>query len=165
MESLARLGIDFWSFFLYLLNFGIIVFLVGKFLTKPVLKMIRERRETIEGNLEAAERLKKELVEQREKMEKENERLKTEVEEQMRKLHAQIDARRKQAESEIEARKVKMLEEIQKVMDKEKAELQATVRSEVVALVEKMVLSIVHNKVPKEVIAESTKDAWEMYKR
>ena len=165
MESLARLGIDLSSMLLYVVNFGVIVLLLAKFFTKPVLAMIENRKKMISDNINSAEKLKEELMKQREKMEKEKEDLRVQVEEEMKKFHQEIDQRRREAEAEIDLRKAKMLEDIQKVMNDEKVNLQASVQKELMALVEKMVLHIVHNKVPSAVIEESTQEAWKLYKR
>lgn len=165
MESLGRLGIDFSSLLLYVVNFGVIVLLLAKFFTKPVLEMMEKRKKVIATNVYEAEELKQELIKQREMMMKEKEELKSQVEDEMKKMHQSIDQRRKDAEAEIDSRKTKMLEDVQKVVNEEKATLQASVQKEMMALVEKMVLHIVHNKVSKDVVAKSTEEAWKLYKR
>jgi len=165
MESLGRLGIDVWSLLVYAVNLGLIVFILAKFFTKPLLDAIDKRRNQISDNINEAERFKNELVKQKDLMEKEKEALRAKVEEEMRTFNLSIDKRKKDAEAEIEASKAKMLADIKRVMDEEKANLQANVKKEVAALVEKMVLYIVNNKIPREVVEDSTKDAWNLYKR
>ena len=165
MESLGRLGIDLSSLLLYAVNFGVIVLLLAKFFTKPVLEMMEKRKKVIATNVHEAEELKEELIKQRELMKKEKEELKAQVEEEMKKMHQEIDQRRRDAETEIDTRKAKMLEDVQKVMNEEKANLQMSVQKEMMALVEKMVLHIVHNKVSNDVVAESTEEAWKLYTR
>lgn len=50
-------GLVFWM----TLSFLIIVFLLGKFAWKPILKAIKEREDTIQNALEAADRAKEEM--------------------------------------------------------------------------------------------------------
>ena len=50
-------GLVFWT----TLSFLLILFLLGKFAWKPILKSIKEREDTIQDALEAAERAKDEM--------------------------------------------------------------------------------------------------------
>ncbi|MCA9373821.1 MAG: ATP synthase F0 subunit B [Candidatus Gracilibacteria bacterium] len=165
MESLGRLGIDISALLLYAVNFGIVVLVLGKFFTKPVIEMMEKRRKVISDNVGEAEKLKEELVKAREKMAQEKQEMQTRMEEEMKRLHQEIEQKRKDADAEIDAKKAKMIEDVKHVVSEEKANLKAGVQKEVLSLVEKMVLHIVHNKVPKEVIEESTQEAWKLYKQ
>lgn len=165
MESLGRLGIDITSLLIYAVNFGLIVFVVGKFFTKPVIEMMEKRRKVIADNVGEAEKLKEELVKAREAMAKEKQEMQSKMDEEMKKMNQEIEQKRKDADAEIDAKKAKMIEDVKKVVNEEKASLKAGVQKEVLSLVEKMVLHIVHNKVPKDVIEESTQEAWKLYKQ
>ncbi len=165
MESLARLGIDLWSLLLYAVNFGLVVFLVAKFLTKPMLKMLDERRNTIKKNIEEAEELRQEMAKQREKMEKEKEKMQASLAEELSKSRKEIDEKRKAAEAEIDAKKSKMLEEVKTIIDQEKANIIGSAEKEVLKLMQKVVMHVVSNQVPEDVVKKSVDSAWNQYKK
>ena len=53
-----HIGLVFWM----TLSFGIVVWILGKFAWKPIMKALKEREESIEGALKAAERAKEEMA-------------------------------------------------------------------------------------------------------
>lgn len=55
MELLDKLGIDWRLFVAQLINFGILLAVLYKFLYKPVLKLLQERSQKIENGLKNAE--------------------------------------------------------------------------------------------------------------
>lgn len=52
------LGLLFWM----LLTFSIILFILGKFAWKPILKSLKDREESIEGALRSADKVKEEMA-------------------------------------------------------------------------------------------------------
>jgi F0F1-type ATP synthase membrane subunit b/b' len=64
-------------------------------------------------------------------------------------MNATRTAMMQKAEAEIEARKTAMVKEVEE---------------ELLVLIKKIVLDIVRNKVPEEVVQSSVKDAWKHYK-
>jgi len=53
-----NIGLLFWM----TLSFGILLFILGKYAWKPVMKMIKEREKTIEEALQSAEKTKQEMA-------------------------------------------------------------------------------------------------------
>ncbi|MFA4852777.1 MAG: F0F1 ATP synthase subunit B [Bacteroidales bacterium] len=53
-----HIGLIFWM----TLSFAIVLFILGKFAWKPIMKMLREREESIENALRAAEKAKEEMT-------------------------------------------------------------------------------------------------------
>lgn len=161
MEGLSKLGIDFWSILIYILNTGLLLFVLTFVLYKPILKFLDERRRQIKSSVEEAQNLKEELnkksAEVHEAMQKAEMKLKQEMEnlrkyteEKRLELTAEMDKARREllarAEEEITRRKTEILQ------DAEQAMLQ---------LIKKIVLHIVKNKVPEEVVEDSIKSAWQ----
>lgn len=165
MESLARLGIDLNSLLLYAVNFGLIVLAVWYFFSKPILRILDERRNLIDGNIKEAEKLKAEMIKEREKMADEKKKFEEKLESEMKKLHAELADKRKSQDAELELKRAKMLEEVRAVIDEEKKNLQKGVKKEILALVQKMVLHIVANKVPADVVEMSVSEAWKSYNK
>ncbi len=61
MEILSKLGIDWKLLLAQIVNFAILLFLLKKFLYKPLLTMLNTRRETIEKSLEQAKSIEDEM--------------------------------------------------------------------------------------------------------
>ncbi|MDP3245093.1 MAG: F0F1 ATP synthase subunit B [bacterium] len=61
MELLSKLGIDWRLLIAQLINFLILLFVLYKFLYKPVLKMLQDRTTRIENSLADAQRIEKEI--------------------------------------------------------------------------------------------------------
>ena len=164
MESLARLGIDLWSLLLYAVNFGLVVLLIAKFLTKPILKVLDERKLQIKKNVEEAEKLREVMAEQQKKMEVEKAEMQAQLHAELAQSKKEIDEKRKTAETEIEAKKAKMLAEVKLIIEEEKAGLMAQAEADILKLMQKIVLHIVSNKIPGDVVKESVTESWKQYK-
>lgn len=57
------LGIDFRSLIFQLVNFSILIFILGKLLYRPIVRMLDSRREAIKKSMEDTEKIKRELSE------------------------------------------------------------------------------------------------------
>jgi F-type H+-transporting ATPase subunit b len=66
MEALHNLGIDFKVMIAQIINFGILVFILVKFLYRPILKALDDRRKKIKTSLEQAADIEKKHTEAKE---------------------------------------------------------------------------------------------------
>lgn len=164
MESLARLGIDLWSLLLYAVNFGLVILIVAKYLTKPILKVLDERKNQIKKNIEEAEKLREEMARHQEKMEQEKSAMQAKLHEELSKSKKEIEEKRKAVEAEIEAKKSKMLADVKAVIEEEKRTIMANAQADILKLMQKIVLHIVSNKIPADVVSESVTESWKQYK-
>ena len=62
-EFITHFGIDWKLFLAQIVNFSVILFVLRKFAYQPILKMLTQRRETIEGGLEMRAQAEKNLKE------------------------------------------------------------------------------------------------------
>ncbi len=164
MESLARLGIDLWSLLLYAVNFGLVILIVAKYLTKPLLKVLDERRGQIKKNIEEAEKLREEMARHQKKMEQERSDMQAKLHEELSKSKKEIEEKRKAVEAEIEAKKTKMLADVKAIIEEEKRTIMASAQADILKLMQKIVLHIVSNKIPADVVSASVTESWEQYK-
>ena len=164
MESLGRLGIDLRSLLLYAVNFGIVVFLVARYLTGPLLKALDERRNQIKKNLDEADELKTEMEKQRKMMESERNEMREKLQQELGETKKSLEEKRKAAEAEIDAKKAKMVEEVKGVIAGEKAGLVKSVEGDILKMVQRMITHIVSEDLPKETIEKSVTKAWEKFK-
>lgn len=165
MDIFSKLGINFHSILVYVVNFGILVALIAYFLTGPILKMIDDRRKKIEDNLNEAENIKAEFVKEKEKQHTEKELLKSEMEKELADLKKDMDEKRRTQEEAIEAKKSRMMEEINKFVDEEKQNIVKNAEKQVLELIEKVVLHVVSNKIPKKDVQESVQEAWSSFNK
>lgn len=113
----------FWS----LLSFGILFFLLKKYAFPPILETLEEREKKIRGDIESAEKLKKEAVAIREELEKElkgaHDKAKTIVqmatseakkiqEKSLEETQAKIKQMQNEMEREIETSRNKLMAEV-----------------------------------------------------
>lgn len=160
MEGLLKLGIDPWNILLYLVNTGLLLGVLTYVLYKPILKFLDERRKQIQNSLEEAQILKEELDKKsmeaeeisrcaEEKLKAEMENLRKFTEEKRLELAAEMETARRELLAKTDAEILRRKQEILK--DAEKATMD---------LIKKIVLHIVQNKVPSDVVDASIKEAW-----
>jgi len=100
------IGLLFWM----TITFGTVLFILGKFAWKPIMKMLHEREESIEKALNAAEEAKKEML----KLKAGNEQLLMEAKEER---DALLRDARKVKESIIEEARLKANEEANRIIE------------------------------------------------
>jgi F-type H+-transporting ATPase subunit b len=165
MEVLAKLGIDLNNILIYLVNFGILFGVIAYFVTGPVLKMLEKRRDTIRDNLEKAEAIKREFMEEKQKADAERMAMKTEMSNQLSEMKKELEDRRKEQEEALATRKAKMLEEVRVLVEDEKGKILKKAEQQTLDLIAKVVMHIVSNKIPQEVVKESVSEAWKTYNK
>lgn len=163
MEILEKIGINFQSIVIYLVNIGILVAVISYFMTGPLLKVLDQRRKKIKDNLREAELIKEEFSSERKKLQEQNEALKTEMERSLTLLKKEIEDRRRKEDEELALKKAKMLEEIRTLVEEEKKGILKAAEREALELIVKTILSIVTTKIPEETIRQSVEDAWRQY--
>lgn len=67
---MKELGIDFYLLIAQIINFGIIFFVLQKFLYKPIMTMLDKRKKEIDEGMQAAKRVQHEEEKSKEKQEK-----------------------------------------------------------------------------------------------
>ena len=159
-EVLSKLGIDTGGLLVYFVNFGIIAAVLTYFLYKPLLKALDDRGAQVKNNLDEAERLRKQFEAEREAREREN-RLMVE------KMQSEVAAARQAAESkaqeliaEAEERKKQLMADARAQIELLKAGLQAEVESEILARMERTIMDVLQNRVPKDVLEKSIRESW-----
>ena len=163
MEGLAKLGIDPLSILLYLLNTGLLLVVLIYVLYKPILRYLDERRNQIRSSVEEAQLLKVELdkksVEAAEASKKAEETLKREME-NLRKF---TEEKRAELTAEMESARNEMLAKADTDITRRHNELMKEAEQATMDLIKKVVLHIVQNKVPEEVVEASIKDSWKQF--
>jgi F-type H+-transporting ATPase subunit b len=163
MELLQKLGIDWRLLVAQLINFLILVFILYKFLYKPVINLLDSRKEKIEKGLRDAEKLGEELEKTKELQAREIKKAKQEA-------MAIIDEAQKTAEAARQETKVKTKAEVEKLItaaknqimqEKEKmfGEIKAEAASLIIAVAEKVVGKTFDAKMQQKLIEESLRNS------
>jgi F-type H+-transporting ATPase subunit b len=160
MEALKALGIDPWSIVLYLVNFGLLLAILTRFLYKPVLKFLDQRRETVAANLEEAEQLKRQLMDERQRSESENRLMAAEASRQVADAKADADAKSRVLMAEAETKREKMMAEAEAEIENRKSKMMSEAQREMIQRIEKVTMSVLAEKVPAKVVSESVSEAW-----
>lgn len=163
MEVLGKLGINFNNVIIYLANFAVLAIIVAYFITGPILRIIEKRQKTIRENLEKAETIKREFMDEQKKMQKERELMKMEMESQLGNLKKDLEKKRKEQDETMDLKKAKMMEDMRTVMEEEKGRIMQNAEKQTLDLISKVLMHIVSNKIPQEVIRDSVRDAWKTY--
>jgi F-type H+-transporting ATPase subunit b len=163
MDGLSKLGIDPLSILLYLLNTGLLLIVLIYVLYKPILRYLDERRDQIRRSVHEAQILKEELdkksVEAEEASKKAEETLKREME-NLRKF---TEEKRAELTAEMEAARAEMLAKADADITRRKMEILQDAEKATMDLIKKVVLHIVQNKVPGDVVEASIKDSWKQF--
>ena len=165
MDQLSNLGIDPWNMLLYLANTGVLLVILTYFLYKPILKFIDERRKTIEDSIEEANKLQQTFEAKLKESQEERAKVEAELKEELDNLHKFTDKKKAELIKEVEVMRTEMIQKTQKEIDQKKEELIKDAEAEVKRIMTQIILNIVENQVPEEVIQKSIKSSWTKYNK
>lgn len=165
MDAFAKLGIDGWSILLYLVNFGILLLVMRRFVYRPLLSFIDSRREMIAESVAEAEALRKEFAQATEDHNRQSEvqmtELRTRTEEIKRNAQEEANKLVESARAERESLMVATREELERL----KANIIKDVESELQEKMKKALLLILRDSVPEEAVQKSVENAWQDIKK
>ncbi len=165
MDKLLSLGIDPWSMVLYLFNTGIVLVVLTYYLYKPITAYIDQRRKQIKDSIDEAQKLQETFEKRLEESEKKRMQTEAELKEEIDRLHKFTEEKKVELIANMEKARSEMMQKAQKEIDEKKEQLIKDAEREVVNLMSKIILKIIENKVPEEVITESVESAWKNYQK
>jgi F-type H+-transporting ATPase subunit b len=160
MDALQKLGIDAWSILLYAVNMGLLLGLLTKFLYRPLLKVMDDRRETVRKNLQETELLKTQFAEESKRQAAETKEMLVKMQSEVTAAKAQAEARAKELIAEADARREQMLEDARRQVDETKKGLLKEVEGETQKRIEQTILHVLKNKIPADVVKAGVQAAW-----
>lgn len=165
MDKLAGLGIDPTKIVFYLVNIGILLGLLTHFLYKPLLSYIDQRRKQIADSIEESNRLRSEFEKTLTQAKEDRETSEETLREELSKLKRYTEEERAKLVAAMEEARSDMMRKAQEEIDQKKDHLLKDAENDVKALMSKIILDIVQNKVPEQVIQESIQDSWKQYSK
>lgn len=161
---MEALGIELYSILIYIGGTGVLIVILGKLLYNPINRFVEKRQQTIASKLDEADRIKSEFEKKLIEMEAAKASAQAELKAELEKMESFVSEKKKELVAEMEAERTKVLEKASEEIEARKAKLLSDAESQVLALMQKIILEIVQNKVPADVIEESITDAWKNYK-
>lgn len=156
MESL---GIDLRLIIAQIINFGLLLFLLTKFLYKPILKILDERKKKIAESLVSAQKIEAERAKIEEEKQKELERAKEAGREVMEEMKIEAGKQREETlkKAREEAEKIVQKAKEQLVLEKAKLqeELKAVAASLAITLAEKFLKGKIGREEREEFLKQS----------
>ena len=160
MESLAKLGIDLWGLVIYIINFGLLWAALAYFVFPKLIKAIDERRSQIENNLQTAEKLQSELESVLTRSQQEKVELEAKLDSDREVLEADMAKAKSELLQEAELRKDALIQEARKLIREEKSRLIADTEGEMIAMMQRVLVKILSDKVDPADVKASVEQAW-----
>lgn len=161
MEGFSKIGIDWWSVLLYLINYGLLLFVLAKFVYPRILKAIDARRTLIAENINDANNLRAELVSQSELANKDRKALMKQLEEETALVKKELQQKKKEMLEQIALEREKLLAEARTLIDEEKQQLLSEVQAKLVQVVQAAVLHIAMTEVSEKTVVASINKSWQ----
>ncbi|PIQ77526.1 hypothetical protein COV82_03995 [Candidatus Peregrinibacteria bacterium CG11_big_fil_rev_8_21_14_0_20_46_8] len=163
MENLLKLGIDPISILVYILNAGLVLIVLTYLLYKPLLRFIDQRRKQIADSVEEARVIRDDFSKQLEESREEKKKVEAELRTEITNLQKFLDKKRHELVAEMEAARTEMMQKGHEELAQRKAELINEVEKDIKSIMGRIILEVVQNKVPENVITESIQDAWKQH--
>jgi len=164
MDSLAKIGIDGGSILIYLVNYGILLGVLSYFVYPKLIKIIDERREQIQQNLDEASRLRDDIGEQIKKHKTEKDLLMSELERDREALKKDLHDKKTEMVMKMDEERTKMMEETRTQIESEKAKIIKDAAPTIVEMIERVVRRILSTQVPEDVVKRSVQESWKNQK-
>lgn len=161
MDGLGKLGIDVWGILYYLINYGLILAVLGIYVYPKIDLVLKKRQKDISDSLDNASNLKSELTKEVEKYHKEHARLLEEIRLQKKDWLAEIESMKSQILTEMEEKRSRTLEETDRIIAEKKSALLNEARQDIYAVIVRSFHNL-SKKIPEPIIQESIDDAWSM---
>lgn len=163
MEKIfSDFGINGFLLAAQVVNFLVLLFILKKFLYKPILKMLEERKQKIADSLKQAEQIELTLQKTEEEKEKKLSQASSEASRLVEDAKAQVEEMIKEAHHKGEGIVKEMTEKANQLMVLEKEKMKDEVRKDAMDLValalEKITGKVLNQKDQKQIIERSIKE-------
>lgn len=140
---------DLWTFGLQLVNFLILLWLLQRFLYRPVQNIIEQRRALVEGKQAEAERLRQTAEEERDKLERLQKEFESGREKRLADLNRELEAKRVQARTERLLEMKEMKRKAQSEIAAERRQALLDIQGEVAHLATAMATKVLSERTPQ----------------
>lgn len=149
-ELIHQLGIDWKLLLAQVVNFLILLFLLKKFLYRPIIELLAKRRKAVEESAANTEKIAQELGAIESRKMTEIERAKKEADAIVQEAKRQAGTRQAEMLKEAELRIEKLLADAKKRAIEERAKMMGEIRDEVSDLVFLATEKVLRERLPRE---------------
>ena len=147
MEILGNLGINGKIFLAQIVNFFLLMYILKRFLYKPLLKIMHEREMRIKDGLKNADKAEARIVEIEEDARKQLEKAAKDADKILEKAHAEGEEHKNDLMREAQEEIIRLREEAKESLKKEKVRLLEEVRKETGKIAVEIAKKIVQEKI------------------
>ncbi len=140
---------DWWTFGLQLVNFLILLWLLQRFLYRPVQNVIQQRRELVERKQAQAEQLRQKAEKEREKLERLQKEFDAGREKRLADLNRELEEKRKEALAELQAEMDEMKRKAQVEIAAERRQALKDLQGEIARLAAAMAAKVLSERAPQ----------------
>lgn len=159
MEALAQLGIDAQGILLYLVNFGILLLVMYRFVYKPLVKIMDDRRRQIKDDVEGAASLREALEVAKMNEEKERKARELALEERIAEAKRVVREDAKKLLQDAESQRDGIIAKANETAQTTIAGAMAGAEREIIDRVRKVVTHVL-KEVPQDIVEASVQDSW-----
>ncbi len=163
MEGLANLGINIESLIIYLVNFGVLVFILNKYLFKQIAGFIEQRRANVQKSLEEAALIQSEFQSKLDELSAQKLSAEKKLNQELSNLRTFVDEKRAEMIAEIEEERAKMISSAQNEVETLKAEMFESHKSDLNKFIKMALAKIVSENVSEKAINQSFENSWTNY--
>lgn len=163
MDVLAKLGIDFPSILFYIINVGVLLVVMTFFVTKPLLKILDERRAKIGGSLAKAEELTREFEEKYAQVKAETETMRKNFLEEADQLKRSVAEERKEMHQQIGADRQALMTQAKAEIEQMKKESLAQIEKDVTRMMKQVVLTIMKETIDDATAEKTVAASWQKF--
>ena len=159
MEALAQLGIDAQGILLYLVNFGILLLVMYRFVYRPLVKIMDDRRKQIKDDVEGAASLREALEVAKMNEEKERKTRELALEEKIAEAKRMVREDAKKLLQDAESQRDGIVAKANETAQATIAGAMAGAEREIIDRVRKVVVHVL-KEVPQDIVEASVQDSW-----
>jgi len=163
MEGLANLGINTHSLLIYIVNFGILVIVLNKFLFKPVAEMIEKKQHGIKTSLDEANLISVEFQNKLNEIEEEKLQVEKKLNEELSNLRSFVETKRSEMLREIEQQRSEMISKAQAEVDQMKLDAFESSKEDLNKFLKVALSKIVSEQVSEDAINNSFESSWNQF--
>ncbi|MDG1950642.1 MAG: ATP synthase F0 subunit B [bacterium] len=160
MEALQNLGIDGWGLVLYLVNFGVLLVVLQRYVFRPLLAFIDKRREEISTNVNAAETMRATLESERAKEVSTREAREAELETRVRSVKQVAREEAKKTLADAESQREAILSQARVAADQAIGGAMDEAQEQMLERIQTVVMHVLKEEVSEETVRESVKKSW-----
>lgn len=160
MDALANLGIDGWGLLLYLVNFGLLLWLMQRYVYKPLVKYLDKRRDQIKEDVDRAAMLRKDLDAEREGESAQRAKRLEALDAQVKDAKQLARTEAKQMIADAETQRDAILSNASKTADATIAATMSDAEGEILERVRRVVTHVLEDGVPQDLVDKSVQDSW-----